>query len=130
LDCREQARKIYDYCRVRVREDPDTPTYEEVINHLGYRKGVSGQAIRFGLELVLIACGDRKIPDITAIIVNKSTGKPSGYGHQKLQDKDFQRVFAYKEWPDVDEIDWEFVWENRKELSEEYGTPGYWENNV
>ena len=37
-------------------------------------------------------------------------------------------VFNIKKWPNVDEIDWEYVWDNRKELSEKYGTPGYWSN--
>jgi hypothetical protein len=102
-------------------------SYEEVLNSLGYKKGVSGQAIRYGLELVLIACAEIGLPILTSIVVNKSTGCPTdgNYPHESW-DEETKKVFNYKDWPKVDKINWEDVWNNRVRLSDEYGTPGYW----
>ena len=99
----KQAEKIYDLC-VQSAKKQKTLTYGEVLQSLGYRKVVSGHAIRYGLELVLIACGDRKLPMLTAIVVNQSTGMPAqgGYAGSSWA-KDIKKVFnhKHKKWPDV-----------------------------
>ena len=127
MDCKEQARKIYEFCSSKAHIIDNTLTYGEVLKALGYQKGVSGQAIRYGLELVLIACADSGLPILTSIVVNQSTGSPSaGEYPDNSWEKEAQKVFSHKEWPDVDEIDWQYIWENRKRLSDKHGTPGYW----
>lgn len=129
MDCKEQARMIYELCVASSKTTKNTLTYGELLNNLGYKKGVSGQAIRYGLELVLIACADLGLPILTSIVVNQSTGSPSpGEPPGKSWEKETKRVFSYKGWPDVDEIDWKYVWDNRKELSDKHGTSGYWSN--
>jgi len=129
MDCREQARKIYELCIARANDTKNTLSYGEVLKTLGYKKGVSGVAMRYGLELVLIACADNGLPILTSIVVNELTGSPSaGKYPNKSWEKEAQKVFRHKEWPDVDEIDWEYIWENRKRLSDKHGTPGYWSN--
>lgn len=129
VDCKEQARKIYGLCIAKANATKNTLTYGEVIEALGYKKGVSGQAIRYGLELVLIACANSGLPILTSIIVNQLTGSPSaGEYPDKSWEKEAQRVFSHKEWPNVDEIDWKYIWDNRKRLSDKHGTPGYWSN--
>ena len=136
MDCKEQAKKIYALCVTRANTTKNTFTYGEILNALGYKKGVSGQAIRYGLELVLIACVDSGLPNLTSIVVNQSTGSPSPptpTGEDPVTpynywEKEAQKVFCNVEWPDVDEIDWKYVWENRKRLSAKHGTPGYWGN--
>lgn len=65
MNCREQAKKIYELCVSRANATKKTMTYGEVLNALGYEKKVSGHAIRHGLELVLIACADSGLPDLT-----------------------------------------------------------------
>ena len=73
MNSKAQAQRIYEFC-----VPADTPvTYRDVLEHLGYKAQVTGQAIRFGLELVRIACAQRELPVLTAIFVNKSTGKLS-----------------------------------------------------
>ena len=129
MDSKEQARKIYEFCIANLKTKKNLLTYGEVLKALGYKKGVSGQAIRFGLELVLIGCADSELPILTSIVVNQLTGSPSaGEYPDKSWENEAQRVFSHKKWPDVDEIDWEYIWANRKKLSEKFGTPGYWGN--
>lgn len=129
MDSKEQARKIYELCITNLNDTKNLLTYGEVLKALGYKKGVSGQAIRFGLELVLISCADSGLPILTSTVVNQLTGSPSaGEYPNKSWEKEAQRVFSHKDWPDVDEIDWKYIWENRKKLSNKFGTPGYWGN--
>ena len=56
MKCNEQAKRIYKLCVSRANSQ-NTLTYGELLKSLGYQQGVSGQTIRYGLELVLIACG-------------------------------------------------------------------------
>ena len=129
MDCKEQARKIYELCIANAKATKNTLTYGEILKTLEYKKGVSGQAIRYGLALVLIACADSGLPILTSIVVNQSTGRPTaGEFPYKSWGKEAQRVFSHKDWPDVNEIDWKDIWENRKRLSDKHGTPGYWGN--
>ena len=122
----EQAEKIYELC-VNSAKRGETLTYGEVLHALGYRQGVSGDAIRYGLELVLIACADRDLPMLTAIVVNQSNGEPTpDEPAGSSWAKDREKVFKYKTWPDVATFAWAAVWDNRKELSAKYGTKGYW----
>lgn len=121
----EQAEKIYKICAQAAKEG-NTISYREVLDELGYSQRVSGHAIRYGLELAWIACAHKGLPSLTAIVVNQSTGAPSeGYAVADWQ-KDKQAVFTVQSWPIADSIDWTFIWENRVELSEKYGTRGYW----
>lgn len=121
----EQAEKIYSVCAKAAKEG-NTISYREVLDKLGYEPKVSGHAIRYGLELAWMACVHQGLPSLTAIVVNKSTGAPSeGYAVADWQ-KDKQAVFAVQRWPVADSIDWTFIWNNRVELSEKYGTRGYW----
>ncbi len=129
MNAREQAQKIYEFCVAKVKASKETLTYGQVLNALGYREGVSGQAIRYGLELVLIACGVYAMPGLTAIVVDQSTGDPTPDEIPGMSWKqEAEAAFRYADWLDIDEIDWDFVWENRKVLSEKHGTPGYWSN--
>ncbi len=102
MDCREQAKKIYELCVAKANANKDTLTYGEVLNTLGYKKGVSGQAIRYGLELVLIACADSGLPILTSIVVNQLTGSPSAGKYPESWENEAGKVFSYKEWPDVE----------------------------
>lgn len=121
----EQAIRIYVLC-VDSANHQRTLTYGEVLNFLGYANNVRGHAIRYGLELVLIACIDRGLPRLTAIVVNNGTGRPAEGGYPQYRwEEDVQSVFAHQEWPPVDEIDWAYVWMNRKMLSNRHTTPGY-----
>jgi hypothetical protein len=134
MNCREQARRIYELCVTRAKTSKDTFTYGEILNALGYEKGVSGNAIRYGLELVLIACLDSGLPILTSIVVNQSTGSPSpptptGENPVTSNDsweKQIQKVFSHGEYPHVDKIDWDYVWENRHTLSDKHGLHSYW----
>ncbi|MFZ5562930.1 MAG: hypothetical protein ACOZBW_02685 [Thermodesulfobacteriota bacterium] len=127
MNCKTQAKKIYPLCVTRAKTMKSPLTYGEVLRALGYRKGVSGNAIRYGLELVLVACAERKLPILTAIVVNNSSGTPSaGEYPDNSWEKEAPKVFAHDRWPSVETIDWEYVWKNRRELSDKYGTKGYW----
>jgi len=121
----EQAKRIYEVCVASARNEK-TLTYGDVLNFLGYKLGVSGIAIRYGLELTLITCADLGLPQLTSIVVNEATGRPSEGGHKGIWEEEVQNVFNHQEWPNVDEIDWKYTWDNRKTLSDQYGTPGYW----
>ena len=121
-----QAQEIYGLC-VEAAQAKSFLTYRRVLHRLGYNSNVGGHAIRYGLELVWIACAKEGLPVLTSIIVNQATGEPtkSGYDVPDWR-KNAEKVFAHKEWPNVDAIDWDYVWENRKVLSDTYGTRGYW----
>jgi hypothetical protein len=127
MNCKQQARKIYELCAVAVAP----LTYGGVLEHLGYKPSASGNVIRYGLELVRIACASKCLPVLTAIVVNKSTRRPSDTAlPHNLADWEAQvrKVLAHRDWPSVDEIDWNDVWENRRKLSADTGMPGYWTN--
>ena len=130
MHCTQQAKRIYEVCVLNAKTRR-TITYREVLDHLGYEAGVPGHAIRYGLELAWIACAHKKLPILTSIVVNSATGEPSESGYPVPDwQKDAQKVFNHKEWPRVDEIDWDYIWENRKELSNTYKTRGYWSNLI
>ncbi len=121
----EQAKKIYDLC-VTTAKSSKTLTYKDVLNSLGYKSSVTGNAIRYGLALTWIACADTKLPKLTSIVVQKATGKPSkGYPIESWE-KDAQMVFDHQRWPSFDEIDWDYIWDNRINLSKKYNIPNYW----
>ena len=121
----EQAERMYSIC-VEAAKEGITISYREVLDKLGYGPRAGGHAIRYGLELAWMACAHEGLPSLTALVVNQSTGAPSeGYAVADWQ-KDKQDVFAVRRWPVADSIDWPFIWKNRVELSEKYGTRGYW----
>ncbi len=121
----EQAAMIYTFSSQAAKAGK-TVTYRDVLDYLGYGPGVSGQAIRYGLELAWIACSYMGIPSVTAIIVNQSSGAPSeGYSVEDWE-RDAQQVFSQDNWHPSDEIDWNYVWYNRVGLSEKHSTRGYW----
>jgi hypothetical protein len=125
----EQAKRIYELC-VASAKVKKTLKYGEVLHSLGYKIGVTGNAIRYGLELVLLACAIKGLPMLTSIVVNQSTGRPSDGGLpidiNTQWEKVAKNVFDQKEWPHVNQIEWAYVWDNRKQLSEKHGTKGYW----
>lgn len=126
MNCREQAVKIYETC-VAYAKTGRTLTYRELLDSLGYKEAASGNVVRYGLELAWIACMHSNLPPVTSIVVNQASGKPSaGY---PLEDWDRDKKAVFDEgviWPSAVGIDWEYVWEERKELSRKYGTRGYW----
>lgn len=125
MDCLQQAVKIYEVCICQAKLGK-TITYREVLDRLGYEKRVQGHTIRYGLELAWIACAHSKLPILTSIVVNQGTGEPSdGYSVTNWE-KDAQEVFNHKEWPHVDDINWDYIYKNRGELSDIHGTRGYW----
>lgn len=126
MDCIQQAKKIYEICVTNAKYGK-TLSYQDVLQYLGYKKGVPGHAIRYGLELAWIACAHTRLPILTSIVVNQATGEPSEDGYSAPNwEKDAQEVFNHKQWPHVDDIDWDYVWRNRKDLSNTHGTRGYW----
>lgn len=129
MDCRQQARKIYERCVLSAKEGR-TLSYRDVLDHLGYDRRVQGHSIRYGLELVWIACAHSKLPILTSIVVAKATGAPNSAGYSVADwEKDADEVFGQDEWPGVDEIDWDYVWAHRVELSNAHGTRGYWKSS-
>ena len=129
MNCIERAKKIYEICVAKAK-NRKTITYREVLDHLGYKPRVRGYALRFALELTWIACAESNLPKLTSIVVNKTTGKPTegGYPLTTWED-DIKRVFNHKEWPPVDYLKWDYVWENRIELSNAHATSGFWTRN-
>ena len=126
MNCIEQAKKIYEIC-VSSANAGRTLTYREVLDYLGYKARVRGHAIKFGLELAWIACAESNLPKLTSIVINKATGKPTEGGFPLATWKeDKQKVFKHHKWPPVDEINWEFMWDNRIELSKTHATSGFW----
>ncbi len=126
MDCTQQAIKIYEVC-VKNAKLGKKLTYRDVLDYMGYGKRVQGHSIRYGLELAWIACAYSKLPILTSIVVNQGTGEPSASGYSVADwEKDAQKVFKQKEWPLVDNIDWDYVYNHRAELSNKYGTRGYW----
>ncbi len=123
----QQAKKIYEVCMLNAKAGKKV-TYREVLNSLGYSSGVRGYAIKYGLELVWIACAISSLPILTSIVINKDSREPTAKGFQIPDWKEeAQKAFSNKHWPNVDEIDWEYIWQNRKQLSNRYATRGYWE---
>ncbi|MGO9620858.1 MAG: 23S rRNA (adenine(2030)-N(6))-methyltransferase RlmJ [Desulfobaccales bacterium] len=128
MDCKEQAKKIYVICIAKAK-DRKALTYKEVLCSLGYKPNAKGNAIQYGLKIIQIACRNMDLLDVTSIIVTKKTGQPAGGGHSPEKLKNDQlSVFEHQKWPSVDEIDWDYVWENRNELSKKYGTKDCWIN--
>lgn len=126
MDCTQQAIKIYEVC-VKNAKLGNKLTYRDVLDYLGYGVRVQGHSIRYGLELAWIACAFSKLPILTSIVVNQGTGEPSASGYSVADwEKDAQKVFKQKEWPRVDDIDWDYVYKHRTELSNIHGTRGYW----
>ncbi|MCK4347587.1 MAG: hypothetical protein KAW47_03130 [Thermoplasmatales archaeon] len=126
MDSIQQAEKIYEVCVLNAKAGK-TVTYREVLKYLGYDEGIPGHAIRYGLELAWIGCAHNKLPILTSIVVNDATGEPSPSGFSVPNWEEYaQKVFEYKDWPHVDKIDWDYIWKNRVELSDTYGTRGYW----
>ncbi len=122
----EQAKKIYEIC-VRYALLEQFLKYSQVIKYLGYDKPLPGYAIKYGLELAWIGCSYHKLPALTALVVNDSTGEPSPTGFSVSDWREHaQKVFEQKVWPAVNEIDWDYIWKNRVQLSNSYGTTGYW----
>lgn len=122
----QQAKKIYEICVLKAKTGK-TVTYQEVLDYLGYNIGTPGHAIRYGLELAWIACAYSDLPILTSIVVNNASGAPSSSGYSVPDwEKDAQKVFNHREWPSVDVIKWDYIWDNRKDLSNTYGTRGYW----
>jgi hypothetical protein len=121
-----QAKKIFEIC-VKYARRGKKITYGQVLSSLGYKKGVSGYAIRYGLELLWITCSHSKIPILTSIVVNNNTHEPttSGFNIENWEEE-VKKVYEFEEWPKAGKIDWDYVWKNRKKLSDEYGTRGYW----
>jgi len=130
MNSRAQVEEIYKLCLSEVsNNNANTLTYGEVLEKLGYEKKTSGNAIRHALELLLIACGYHNLPRLSYLIVNKSSGRPTNnaYQHEKW-DEELEKIKTFQTWPQVEEIDWEHIWNNRVSLSAQYGVPGYWGN--
>jgi hypothetical protein len=128
MHSKEQAKKIYEICVANAQAGTRV-SYGNVLDSLGYQPRARGHVIRYGLELTLIACAYSKLPILTCIVVTEETGQPAEGGHPLGNLKnDQQRVFNHHEWPPLDAIDWDYVWKNRRELSDTYGTKGYWTN--
>jgi len=108
----EQAQNIYNLC-VGAAKMAKTLTYREVLDHLGYKPRATGKVIRSGLKLAGKACADKKLPKLTCIIVTKASSRPSKEYPTELWEKDVQSVFGHKNWPSIDEIDWQYIWDNR-----------------
>lgn len=122
----DQAVKIYECC-VTAAGQRKTLSYRDVLDYLGYAQGVQGHAIRYGLELVWIACAHAGLPLLTSIIVSQSTGEPNSNGFA-VNDwrENAKAVFDHELWPKAESIDWGFIWNNRAKLSNSHGTRGYW----
>ena len=71
MNSKQQARKIYELCVGSARP----LRCGEVLEHLGYRQPVSGNAIRFGLELVRIACASKGADGECVLRYDNEAGK-------------------------------------------------------
>lgn len=111
----EQATIIYPLL-VQSAKTGCTLTYREVNDSLGYKNNASGHAIRPGMDLIVLYCKDAGYPQLTSLIVNKNSGKPTegyAYGsgenipdeHSKCFKHQWERFFNYKE-----------IWDRRVEL--------------
>jgi hypothetical protein len=72
---------------------------------------------------------NRTLLILTSVVVNKMTGCPSAGNYPDGWEKETQKVFDHKNWRNANKINWEDVYKNRVQLSEKYGTKGYWSNN-
>jgi hypothetical protein len=129
MDCIQQAQKIYEVCVINAKLR-ETLSYREVLDYLGYGNRVQGHSIRYGLELAWIACAYSRLPILTSIVVTKATREPNPNGFSVSNwEEDAKKVFHHKEWPNVDDIERDYVWKNRVNLSNIHKTRGYWKIN-
>jgi len=130
MDCIEQAKRLY-VISVESAKRHSLLTYEESLTILGYGAGVHEDALTDGLKLLLIACLTSGLPPLTSILVSKDERSSSVTIDPIDQwSSDIQGIFNYTTWPEVEEIDWNYVWDNRKQLSDIHGTRGYLNNIV
>jgi hypothetical protein len=107
MDSKEQPKEIYEISVCSAKAGC-TLTYRDVLDYLGYKPLVRGNAIRYGLRLTMKACENRDLPDLTAIIFEKATGQPStGYPKDWMNEQ--TKVFNRKDWPDIDDNGWDDV---------------------
>lgn len=123
----EQAKIIYQVC-VGYAKRGKYVSYGELLSHLNYKQGTTGNAIRYGLELTWIACAHFKLPILTSIVVSQASRKPNPDGFNVV---DWERLASEAfnfvgNWPEVGSLNWGYVWENRRKLSNALGTRGYW----
>jgi hypothetical protein len=113
----DHAKTIYTIC-VEYALRGSSVTYREILDRLGCSHGVGG------LDLIMLACAHSHLPNLASIVVNRITDCQSTGGGSPfdLMTEDIQAVFENKNWPDIEEIDWTIIWENRSELSDLAGT--------
>ena len=79
----EQAEIIYPLL-VKAAKNRSTFTYGEINEALGYKNNASGHAIRAGMDLIVLYCTESDFPQLTSLIVNKESGRPTeGYAYGK-----------------------------------------------
>ncbi len=112
----DHAKIIYSIC-VEYALRGSLVAYREILDRLECSHGVGG------LDLVMLACAHSHLPNLAAIVVNKIIDQSTVGGSPfDLMTEDMQAVFENKNWPDIEEIDWTVIWENRSELSDLAGT--------
>ena len=115
----EQAGIIYPLL-VKAARDRTTVTYGDVREKLGYDNTVSGQAFRFGLDIIVFYCLKNNYPQLTTLIVNKANGLPSDtYAYDKDIDYSEEQSNSFNHsWSET--FDYTGIWDMRFELREKY----------
>ena len=113
----EQAGIIYPML-VKAARDRTTVTYGQVNNALGYKPNATGQAIRSGMDVLVLYCLENNLPKITSLIVNKTSGAPTeGYAYGEGEDIPNEHSACYShQWEQV--IDYSEIWDSRVEIRE------------
>jgi hypothetical protein len=111
----EQAGVIYPML-VEAARDRSTITYGQVNNALGYKPNATGQAIRSGMDLLVLYCLENDLPKITSLIVNKNSGLPTeGYAYGTGENIPVEHSACFDhQWDRV--IDYSGIWDSRVEL--------------
>ena len=119
MDCLEQAKRLYVIC-VENASIGSLVTYRDALSSLGYGSKVSEGALSDGLKLLWLTCIHSGIPSPAPIIVSNISDEAVN----ERRASEIQKVFDYVAWPEVEEIDWDYVWENRAELYEQHSFGG------
>jgi len=116
----EQAEIIYPLLLSKVKSK-ETVTYGEINSALGYKGNASGHAIRPGMDLIVLYCKDSVFPQLTSLIVNKSSGVPTdgyAYGDGENIPDEHSKCFNHQ-WEAS--FDYKGIWARRFEIRKRWG---------
>jgi hypothetical protein len=115
----EQAEKIYPLL-VQAARERTTFTYGEINRSLGYKHNASGHAIRPGMDLIVLYCFEYGSPQLTSLIVNKKSGKPTeGYAYGEGENINHEHLACYAHKWEAS-FDYAGIWNRRFQLRKKY----------